>query len=126
MTSPFPGWITKWSTQTLAHVPYGVKLLSEGDILATSFTCNAWDSCWSTEHSDELARWVEAKQVPWKGSGGSSVPSAKLEAVADIVVKALPHLTEAGVPVVFALRAMAAAVNAISRSRSDGASHVRH
>ena len=89
---------------------------------------------WATDLSDELALWVESKHIPAADSGASAsvehipapvplsgasprVPTEKLQAAADVVVRALPLLTEAGVLVAIALRAMAAAINAIDRSR---------
>ena len=85
--------------------------------MAESFTCNVWDGCWAVEQSDEMVEWVLSK-APTPADSGVS-PSAvlpSLQAAADIVAKALPTLTESGVPVVIALRTMATAISSIARS----------
>ena len=45
VSSPFPRWISQWSTRLVGRELYGVALPSEGDILASSFTCNVWEGC---------------------------------------------------------------------------------
>ena len=117
LTSPFPRWIAIWQTQLVGRELYGVSLPKEGLIVAESFTCNAWDGCWAVAQSDELAEWVLSKAPTPADSGVSpSAAPPSLQAVADIVAKALPTLTEAGAPVVIALRTMATAISSIARS----------
>ena len=84
--------------------------------------------------SDGLALWVETKQILAPGPGASpdasgsgamprapgsgaspSVPPAKMLDAAAMVIMALPRLIDSGVPVTIALRAMAAALQAIGR-----------
>ena len=86
-------------------------------ISAKSFTCNAWDGCWTNSQSDQLAEW--ALSLPASHDPGASLggPTAKLRRAADIVVGSQQALTDSGVPVAVAFRAMAAAIHAISNSR---------
>ena len=97
-------------------------------ISASSFTCNAWEGCWTISQSDELAEWVlsrTAPDAPGASLGGASDdpgaslggPTAKLRAAADIIIGSQRALTDSGVPIATAFRAMAAAIHAISKSR---------
>ena len=119
-TSPFPRWIVQWQTQLVGRELYGVPLPGEVAILAKCFTCNVWDGCWASDESDKLAEWVAECQNFAPGLGASSsedtrVPTWMLHAAANRVAMSLPDLTESGVPVVIAFRAMAAAMNTIAR-----------
>ena len=117
ITSPFPRWNTQWQSQSVGRELYGVTLRDQEWISASSFTCNAWDGCWTNSQSDELAEWAlsrTASDDPGASLGG---PTAKLRAAADIIIGAQRALTDSGVPVAIALRAMAAAIHAISKSR---------
>ena len=119
VSSPFPRWITHWETQLGGKTLFGVVLPEEKAILAESFTCNVWEGCWATEYSDSLCAWALLKgQAMAARSGVSpSVPTGRLQAVGELVASALPHLTESGVPMDIAFRAMASAITAIHRSR---------
>ena len=137
LTSPFPRWGPKWEAQLGGREGaefYGVVLPAECSILTRSFTCNVWDGCWQMKASDGLALWVETKQILAPGPGASpgasgseamprapgsgaspSGPPAKMLDAAALVIMALPRLIESGVPATIALRAMAAALQAIGR-----------
>ena len=127
ITSPFPRWSTQWQSQSVGRELYGVKLRDLEWISASSFTCNAWDGCWTNSQSDELAEWALARNAsdgPGASLGGPTGPgaslggpTAKLREAADIIIDSRRALTDSGVPVAIAFRAMAAAIQAISRSR---------
>ena len=117
ITSPFPRWNTQWQSQSVGRELYGVTLRDQEWISTSSFTCNAWDGCWTNSQSDELAEWAlsrTASDDPGASLGG---PSAKLRSAADIIIGSQRALTDSGVPVAIAFRAMAAAIHAISKSR---------
>ena len=78
-----------------------------------------WEGIWGTEYSDSLCAWaLTTGQAMAAGSGVSpSVPTGRLQAAGELVASALPHLTESGVPMDVAFRAMASAITAIHRSR---------
>ena len=78
-----------------------------------------WEGCWATKYSDSLCAWALTKgQAMAADSGVSpSMPTGRLQAAAEVVASALPHLTESGVPMDVAFRAMASAITAIHRSR---------
>ena len=121
LTSPFPRWNTQWQSQSVGRELYGVTLRDQEWISASSFTCNAWDGCWTNSQSDELAEWVLSRKARDDPGVSLGVPTAKLRAAADIIIGSQRALADSGVPVVIAFRAMAAAVNAIDKSkgRSD-------
>ena len=109
---------------------YGTKLPGSAAIASTSFTINVWDGCWPIEQCDEvIAEFVTVSgaslraqglgaSLSARGSGASpSAPTEALQAAAQVVAEALPHLTESGLPSTIALRAMAATINAIGRCR---------
>ena len=106
---------------------YGTKLPGSAAIASTSFTINVWDGCWSIEQSDEVIAefvTVSGASLSARGLGAGlgaspSAPTEALQAAAHVVAEALPHLTESGVPFTIALRAMAAAINAIGRCREE-------
>ena len=82
-----------------------------------------WDDCWPNGQCDAV---IQEFVTGWwarlsaRGSGASpSAPTEALQAAAHVAAEALPHLTESGVPVTIALRAMAAAINAIGRCRPE-------
>ena len=103
------------------------------------------DGIWPVKESDGLARWAGsgasssgatalANAASASSSGATAcaqdsgasprVPPANMQNAAARVVQALPDLIEAGVPVTVALRAMAAALEAIGRNgaQDSGAS----
>lgn len=123
ITSPFPRWNTKWQSQSVGRELFGVALRDQEWISASSFTCNAWEGCWTNSQSDDLAKWALSRNAcdgPGASLGG---PTAKLRAAADIIIGSQRALTDSGVPVATAFRTMAAAIHAInnSRGRSEGA-----
>ena len=95
-----------------------MQLPSEALVLSTSFTCSVWDDCWSPEQSEGLVQWVEAsRRSPAVSDANLSFPLPKLEVAAGIVAASFPKLTESGMPVVVASRAMAAATQATAHNR---------
>ena len=111
---------------------YGTVLPREKDIVEQSFTCNVWEGCWATESSDSLVVWAFSKgsgaspneptdsgasPKPTDSGASPNVPTERLQAVAEVVARALPHLTQVGVPIVVAHRAIASAIQAIGASR---------
>ena len=123
MTSPSPRWNTKWRAESAGRVLYGATLPGSGDIASTSFTVNVWDGCWPIEQCDEVIDefvTVSGASLGLRDLGASpSAPTEALLAAAHVVVQALPHLAECGVPFTIAFRAMAVAINAIGRCRSE-------
>ena len=117
LTSPFPRWNTQWQSQSVGRELYGVTLRDHQWISASSFTCNAWEGCWTNSQSDELAEWVLSRNPSEDPGESLGSPAAKLRAAADVVVGSQRALTDSGVPIAIAFRAMAAAINAIHRSR---------
>ena len=117
ITSPFPRWNTQWQSQSAGRELYGVTLRDQEWISTSSFTCNAWDGCWTNSQSDELAEWALSRTASDDSGASLGGPSAKLRAAADIIIGSQQALTDSGVPIAIALRAMAAAIHAISKSR---------
>ena len=124
VSSPFPRWIANWETQLVGgRKVYGTAWPGEREIVEQSFTCTVWEGCWATETSDSLCAWAMSKgsgvspNVPTDSGASPKAFTERRQAVAVLVAKALPHLMEAGVPMVVALRAMASAIQAIHRSR---------
>ena len=61
--------------------------------------------------------WGASPKVPRNSGASPMAPTERLQAVAAVVARAMPHLKEAGVPIVVAHRAIASAIMAIHRSR---------
>ena len=89
----------------------------------TGFVCNAWDRHWIQAQSDDLVTWAAEASGESPSSSLRPEPDSELprEQIAALVAASVPTLTSVGVPVVIALRTVAAALLALGymRDRSN-------
>jgi len=120
LTSPFPRWTTNWQSQSVGRELFGVVLPTMETIKNTGFVCNVWDRHWIQAQSDDLVTWAAEGSGESPSSSLRPEPDSELprEQIAALVAASVPTLTSVGVPVVIALRTVAAALLALGYKRS--------
>ena len=122
VTSPFPRWLQGVEDfhQQKGRVLFGVRLPTARWVATEGFACNSWDGCWKSQQSDALVCWVvEVTQRSHAPDSVASpvIPTQKQADAAHIILHMLPGLVQCGAPVAIALRAMAAALDAVGRNQ---------